>query len=141
MRIYPHTKGFCHCGFNCVCCNAFLNCAFRYGITKGRIGISHLLPERRGAYVVTGADTTMGGHTLGRRWVTAAAGLGVLWGRAELLDAMPPFLGGGSMITDVRFDGFTCAPVPAKFEAGTPNIVGVIMFAKALSMMQVIPSL
>ncbi len=50
-------------------------------------------------------------------------GIGMLWGRMELLDAMPPFLGGGNMIDTVTFEGFTTAPVPAKFEAGTPQIV------------------
>ncbi len=59
-------------------------------------------------------------------------GLGVLWGRAELLEAMPPFLGGGSMITDVTFEGFTCAPVPAKFEAGTPPITEAVGLGVAL---------
>ncbi|MFQ5558260.1 MAG: aminotransferase class V-fold PLP-dependent enzyme, partial [Acidimicrobiales bacterium] len=44
-------------------------------------------------------------------------GIGVLWGRAELLDAMPPFLGGGEMILDVRKDGFTPNEIPHKFEA------------------------
>ena len=53
-------------------------------------------------------------------------GLGVLWGRVDLLDAMPPFLGGGAMITDVRLDGFTTAPLPDKFEAGTPPIIEAI---------------
>ena len=43
------------------------------------------------------------------------SGIGVLWGREALLDAMPPFLGGGNMIADVRLDGFTCAELPAKF--------------------------
>ncbi len=50
-------------------------------------------------------------------------GIGMLWGRMEILDAMPPFLGGGNMIDTVTFDGFTSAPVPEKFEAGTPPIV------------------
>jgi cysteine desulfurase/selenocysteine lyase len=50
------------------------------------------------------------------------SGIGMLWGRMELLDSMPPFLGGGNMIDTVTFDGFTTAPVPAKFEAGTPPI-------------------
>jgi cysteine desulfurase/selenocysteine lyase len=59
-------------------------------------------------------------------------GLGVLWGREELLDAMPPFLGGGNMIADVRFDGFTPAALPDKFEAGTPPIVEAIGFGTAL---------
>ena len=46
-------------------------------------------------------------------------GLGLLYGREQLLDAMDPFIGGGNMISDVRLDGFTCAELPAKFEAGT----------------------
>ncbi len=50
------------------------------------------------------------------------SGIGMLWGRMELLDAMPPFLGGGNMIDTVTHDGFTTAPVPAKYEAGTPPI-------------------
>jgi cysteine desulfurase/selenocysteine lyase len=54
------------------------------------------------------------------------SGIGVLWGREALLDAMPPFLGGGNMIADVRLDGFTCAELPSKFEAGTPPIVEAI---------------
>jgi cysteine desulfurase/selenocysteine lyase len=59
-------------------------------------------------------------------------GLGVLWGREELLDAMPPFLGGGNMIADVRLDGFTPAALPDKFEAGTPPIIEAIGFGAAL---------
>ena len=54
------------------------------------------------------------------------SGIGVLWGRESLLDAMPPFLGGGNMIADVRLDGFTCAELPSKFEAGTPPIVEAV---------------
>lgn len=54
------------------------------------------------------------------------SGIGVLWGRAELLDAMPPFLGGGEMIEAVWMDHSTYAPVPHKFEAGTPPIVEAI---------------
>jgi len=50
-------------------------------------------------------------------------GIGVLWARAELLDAMPPFLGGGDMISTVSFEKAQWAPVPAKFEAGTPAIL------------------
>ena len=49
-------------------------------------------------------------------------GIGVLWAREELLSSMPPFLGGGGMIADVRLDGFTPAPSPTRFEAGTPAI-------------------
>ena len=53
-------------------------------------------------------------------------GIGVLWGRASLLDAMPPFLGGGGMILDVKLDGFRAAPPPARFEAGTPPIAEAV---------------
>jgi cysteine desulfurase/selenocysteine lyase len=53
-------------------------------------------------------------------------GIGVLWGREELLDAMPTFLGGGGMILDVKLDGFTPAALPAKFEAGTPPIAEAV---------------
>lgn len=53
-------------------------------------------------------------------------GIGALWGRADLLDAMPPFLGGGDMIRDVRLDGFTPNELPWKFEAGTPPIAEAI---------------
>ncbi len=60
------------------------------------------------------------------------SGIGVLWGRDELLDAMPPFLGGGNMIADVRYDGFTCAELPAKFEAGTPPITEAVGLGAAL---------
>ena len=59
-------------------------------------------------------------------------GVGVLWGRREILDAMPPFLGGGEMIRDVRFDGFTTNDVPWKFEAGTPPIAEIIGLGAAV---------
>ena len=59
-------------------------------------------------------------------------GIGVLWGRTELLEAMPPFMGGGEMISDVRLDGFTCNGLPWKFEAGTMPIVEAIGLAAAI---------
>lgn len=59
-------------------------------------------------------------------------GVGVLWAREELLERMPPFLGGGGMIGDVRLDGFTCAELPHKFEAGTPPIVEVVGLGAAV---------
>jgi cysteine desulfurase/selenocysteine lyase len=59
-------------------------------------------------------------------------GIGVLWGREELLDAMPPFLGGGEMIETVSFEGTTFNILPFKFEAGTPNIAGAIGLAAAI---------
>ena len=59
-------------------------------------------------------------------------GVGTLWGRLDLLDEMPPFLGGGSMISKVTKQGTTYASVPARFEAGTPAIAQAIGMASAL---------
>jgi cysteine desulfurase / selenocysteine lyase len=59
-------------------------------------------------------------------------GIGVLWARAELLEAMPPFLGGGEMIETVRMEGSTFAPPPARFEAGTPPIAQAIGLGAAV---------
>ena len=59
-------------------------------------------------------------------------GVGVLYGRAALLEGMPPYQGGGDMIRSVTFEETTYAPIPAKFEAGTPNIAGVIGLGAAV---------
>ncbi|KLV69935.1 cysteine desulfurase CsdA [Citrobacter sp. MGH110] len=59
-------------------------------------------------------------------------GIGVLYGKPELLEAMSPWLGGGKMISEVSFDGFTTQPAPWKLEAGTPNVAGVIGLSGAL---------
>jgi len=59
-------------------------------------------------------------------------GIGVLYGKTELLEAMPPYQGGGDMIRTVTFEKTTYAPLPYKFEAGTPNIAGAIGLAAAL---------
>jgi cysteine desulfurase/selenocysteine lyase len=53
-------------------------------------------------------------------------GIGVLWGRQEILESMPPFYGGGSMIREVSFDYFIENDLPHRFEAGTPNIAGAV---------------
>ncbi|MEO5705432.1 MAG: cysteine desulfurase [Alteraurantiacibacter sp.] len=58
-------------------------------------------------------------------------GIGALWGRADLLDAMPPYQGGGAMIDKVTFEGTTFAPPPQRFEAGTPAITEAVTFAVA----------
>jgi cysteine desulfurase/selenocysteine lyase len=60
-------------------------------------------------------------------------GTGALWARREHLDAMPPFFGGGEMIREVRFEGTTFADPPHRFEAGTPNIAGVVGLGAALA--------
>ncbi len=59
-------------------------------------------------------------------------GIGVLWGRMELLEAMPPFMGGGDMINTVSYEGSTWARVPHKFEAGTPPITEAIGLKAAI---------
>jgi cysteine desulfurase/selenocysteine lyase len=63
-------------------------------------------------------------------------GVGVLWGRQELLEAMNPFMGGGDMILTVSMDSATWNEVPYKFEAGTPNIAGVIAFGAAIDYLE-----
>src|SRR5262249_41942777 len=59
-------------------------------------------------------------------------GIGALYGREALLDAMPPFLGGGDMISTVTFEGSTWNELPHKFEAGTPNVAGAVGLAAAI---------
>ncbi|MEQ1641178.1 MAG: cysteine desulfurase [Novosphingobium sp.] len=65
-------------------------------------------------------------------------GIGALWGRAELLDAMPPWQGGGAMIDRVTFERTTYAAAPQRFEAGTPAIVEAIGFGAAANYVQAI---
>ena len=66
------------------------------------------------------------------------SGVGVLYGREELLDSMPPFLSGGDMIRSVDIECTTFNSLPHKFEAGTPNIEGVIAFGRALEYLSAI---
>lgn len=63
-------------------------------------------------------------------------GIGVLYGKRALLEAMPPFLGGGDMVDTVTFARTTYAPVPLKFEAGTANFIGAIALGEAVKFMQ-----
>ncbi len=89
---------------------------------------SQYSPHRVTDVGALGADFyALTGHKL-----LGPTGIGALWGRAELLDAMPPFLGGGDMILDVRLDGFTPNELPWKFEAGTPPIAEAIGLGAAL---------
>src|SRR6202042_2940506 len=59
-------------------------------------------------------------------------GIGALYGRRELLEAMPPYQGGGDMIESVTFEKTTYAPLPNKFEAGTPDIAGAVGLGAAI---------
>jgi cysteine desulfurase/selenocysteine lyase len=66
------------------------------------------------------------------------SGIGALWGRADLLEEMPPWQGGGEMIETVTFEKTTYAAIPAKFEAGTPNIAGAVGFGAAMDWLEAI---
>ncbi len=93
---------------------------------------AQLVPHRKVDLAELGADFFgFTGHKM-----LGPTGIGVLWGRAELLEAMPPFLGGGEMIFDVRKDGFTPNQIPWKFEAGTPPIAEAIGLAAAVSYLE-----
>lgn len=86
------------------------------------------VPHMRTDVVAMGADfVVFSGHKM-----LGPSGIGVLWGRGELLDAMPPFLGGGGMILNVTQDGFTPDAIPGKFEAGTPPIAEAVGLAAAI---------
>ena len=70
--------------------------------------------------------------------VYGPTGIGVLWGREAVLDAMPPFLGGGDMIRTVTFERSTWNDLPYKFEAGTPNIAGGVGLGAAVDYVRAI---
>ena len=87
--------------------------------------------------VHTGADVRDLGcdfYVFSGHKVYAAPGTGVLYGRRELLEQMPPYMGGGEMIETVKFSGTTYAPLPGKFEAGTQNMAGTPTLKPALEL-------
>jgi cysteine desulfurase/selenocysteine lyase len=89
---------------------------------------SQAVPQLPVDVVASGADlVAFTGHKC-----VGPTGIGVLWGRREVLDQLPPFLGGGEMIETVRMEGSTYAPIPHKFEAGTPPIVEAIGLGAAV---------
>jgi cysteine desulfurase/selenocysteine lyase len=93
---------------------------------------SQAVPHRRVDVQALGCDFyAFTGHKM-----LAPTGTGALWAKRELLDAMPPFFGGGEMIREVRFSGTTFAALPHKFEAGTPNIAGFVGMAAAIDYYQ-----
>jgi cysteine desulfurase/selenocysteine lyase len=71
-------------------------------------------------------------YTFSSHKMYGSTGVGVLYGRAELLEAMPPYQGGGDMISSVTFEKTTWNVLPYKFEAGTPNIAGAVGFGAAV---------
>lgn len=74
-------------------------------------------------------------YTCSAHKICGPTGIGMLYGKLELLEALPPYQGGGEMIAEVSFEKTTYAGLPNKFEAGTPNICGGIAFGKALDYM------
>jgi cysteine desulfurase/selenocysteine lyase len=89
---------------------------------------SQAAPQLPVDVVASGADVVVfTGHK-----VVGPTGIGVLWGRRELLEQLPPFLGGGEMIETVRMERSTYAGIPHKFEAGTPPIVEAVGLGAAV---------
>lgn len=89
---------------------------------------SQAAPQLPVDVVASGADLlAFTGHK-----VVGPTGIGVLWGRRAVLDQLPPFLGGGEMIETVRMERSTYAPIPHKFEAGTPPIVEAVGLGAAV---------
>ena len=104
--------------------------------------ITRLAHERGARVLVDGAQATAHQrvdvqaigcdfYTFSGHKMCGPTGQGILWGRRELLEEMPPYHGGGEMIDRVSFDGTTYNSVPFKFEAGTPNIAGAVGLAAA----------
>ena len=75
-------------------------------------------------------------YTFSSHKMYGPTGIGVLYGREELLEKMPPYQGGGEMIDHVSFSGTTFAELPFKFEAGTPDFVGIAALAQAIEFME-----
>jgi len=86
------------------------------------IDLASMAPEERPDFLVFTGHKTVG-----------PTGIGVLWGRREVLEQLPPFLGGGEMIETVRMERSTYAGIPHKFEAGTPPIVEAVGLGAALT--------
>lgn len=93
---------------------------------------AQLVPHRR--VDVKALDLDLFGYT-GHK-LLGPTGIGVLWARAEILEEMPPFLGGGEMIRDVRLDGFSTTEIPWKFEAGTPPIAESVGLGAAITYLE-----
>jgi cysteine desulfurase / selenocysteine lyase len=92
------------------------------------VDASQAVPQLPVDVAALGADfVAFTGHKM-----CGPTGIGVLWGRRELLDVLPPFLGGGEMIADVRMTGSTYAALPHKYEAGTPPIAQAVGLGAAV---------
>jgi len=101
-------------------------------------GVPVLVDGAQGAphLVVDVQDLGCDFYTVSGHKMFGPTGVGVLYGKAEHLEAMPPYQGGGDMIRSVTFAKTTYAPIPAKFEAGTPDIGGVVGLGAAVDYLQ-----
>ncbi|MDE7335915.1 MAG: cysteine desulfurase [Muribaculaceae bacterium] len=97
-------------------------------LVDGAQAVAHLRPDVR----ALNADF----YAFSLHKMYGPSGIGVLYGRRSLLEAMPPYQGGGEMIAHVSFDGTTFAELPYKFEAGTPDFVGIGALPSALDFME-----
>ena len=113
-------------GFGLACCAMEMIgmiTSARYDVARFGSEVVRASPRQADLMIVSGRVAhKMAGPT----------GLGVLWGKRELLESMDPFLGGGDMISQVWKDHSTWNELPYKFEAGTPNITGAIAFGAAV---------
>ncbi len=82
------------------------------------------------------AETGIDFYVFSGHKLYAPAGIGVLYGKLALLEAMPPWHGGGKMVESVSFEKTTFSALPGKFEAGTPNVAGALALAKAIEWYQ-----
>lgn len=97
-------------------------------LVDGAQAVAHMRPDVR----ALGVDF----YAFSLHKMYGPAGIGVLYGRRELLETMPPYQGGGEMISHVSFEGTTFADLPYKFEAGTPDFVGIGALPKALDFLE-----
>ncbi len=104
--------------------------AHSYGVpvlVDGAQAVPHLRPDVR--------DIDCDFYAFSAHKMYGPSGVGVLYGKEKWLEKMPPYQGGGEMIKHVSFEGTTFADLPFKFEAGTPDFVGIAAFPKALDFM------
>jgi cysteine sulfinate desulfinase len=105
--------------------------AHQYGavvVVDGAQGIAH---EQVDVQALDADFYVFSGHK-----IYAPAGIGALYGKQALLEAMPPWHGGGKMVEKVSFSGTSYAGLPGKFEAGTPNVAGSLALAAAIEWLQ-----
>ena len=108
----------------------------KYIVEKAHSAGAHVLVDGCQGVVHGGVDVKALGcdfYAFSGHKLYGPTGIGVLYGREELLDAMPPFMCGGDMVDRVSFEKTTYAPLPLKFEAGTANYVGAIGLGEAIN--------